>query len=143
MFAARESASLPVGVAPALLGLHDRKPFPDTPDEIAEMASMISDANYRVAVAEDGIHIYNRHGHRIAQDPFQLFPHLGVEADGSHAFYLGVETAKAEIAWQLGKRYVQDQPLRWGVGVEQADEDLLRLKKPGSTLGRRRRKQSP
>jgi dihydropteroate synthase-like protein len=143
MFAARESASLPVGVAPALLGLHDRKPFPDTPDEIAEMASMISDANYRVAVAEDGIHIYNRHGHRIARDPFQLFPHLGVEADGSHAFYLGVETAKAEIAWQLGKRYVQDQPLRWGVGVEQADEDLLRLKKPGSTLGLRRRKQSP
>ncbi len=142
MFAARESASLPVGIAPALLSLHERKPFPDTPTEIAEMAAMITDANYRITVAEDGIHIYNRHGHRVAPDPFQLFPHLGVEADGSHAFYLGVETAKAEIALQLGKRYVQDQPLRWGAAVERAEEDLLRLKKPGPTLPRRRRKRS-
>jgi dihydropteroate synthase-like protein len=143
MFAAREAASLPVGLAPALLGLHDRKPFPDMPAEIAEMASMITDANYRVATAEDGIHIYNRHIHRIAIDPFQLFPHLGVEADGSHAFYLGVETAKAQIAWQLGKRYVQDQPLRWGAAVEQPEEDLLGLKKPGPTLPRQRRRRSP
>ncbi len=27
---------------------------------------------------------------------------------------MGVELARAQIAWQLGKRYVQDQPLDWG-----------------------------
>ena len=140
MFAAHEAGSLPIGIAPALLTVHDRKPFPDSPADIQELAAMIGDDNFRIAVAEDGIHIYNRRGHRIATDPFQLFPHLGVESDGSHAFYLGAETAKAEIAWKLGKRYVQDQPLRWGVAVEEPDEDLLKLKRAGTTLPPRRRK---
>ena len=143
MFAAHEAGSLPIGIAPALLTVHDRKPFPDSPADIEELAAMIGDDNFRIAVAEDGIHIYNRQGHRIATDPFQFFPHLGVESDGSHAFYLGAETAKAEIAWKLGKRYVQDQPLRWGVAVEEPDEDLLKLKRAGTTLPPRRRKQKP
>jgi len=143
MFAAHEAGSLPIGIAPALLTVHDRKPFPDSPADIQELAAMIGDDNFRIAVAEDGIHIYNRQGHRIATDPFQFFPHLGVESDGSHAFYLGAETAKAEIAWKLGKRYVQDQPLRWGVAVEEPDEDLLKLKRAGTTLPPRRRKPKP
>ena len=142
MFAAREAGSLPSAIAPVLLTVHDRRPFPDTPAEIGELAGMISDDNFRIAIAEDGIHIYNRKGHRIAKDPFELFPQLGVESDGSHAFYLGAETAKAEIAWKLGKRYVQDQPLRWGVAVEEPGEDLERLKAPGTTLPRRRRKRA-
>jgi dihydropteroate synthase-like protein len=142
MFAAREAGSLPVGIDPALLALHDRKPFADTPAEIAELAAMISDDNYRIAAAEDGIHIYNRQGHRVGPDPFALFPHLGVERDGSHAFYLGVETAKAEIAWRLGKRYVQDQPLGWGVAVERPKEDAGRHAAPGTTLPRRRKRQA-
>ena len=143
MFAAHEAGSLPIGMAPALLTVHDRKPFPDSPADIQELAAMIGDDNFRIAVAEDGIHIYNRQGHRIATDPFQFFPHLGVESDGSHAFYLGAETAKAEIAWKLGKRYVQDQTLRWGVAVEEPDEDLLKLKRAGTTLPPRRRKPKP
>jgi hypothetical protein len=27
---------------------------------------------------------------------------------------MGVELARAQIAWQLGKRYVQDRELDWG-----------------------------
>jgi dihydropteroate synthase-like protein len=142
MFAARESGSLPMGIDPALLALRDRKPFADTPAEIAELAAMISDDNYRIAAAEDGIHIYNRQGHRVGPDPFALFPYLGVERDGGHAFYLGVETAKAEIAWRLGKRYVQDQPLGWGSAVERPEEDAERHAAPGTTLARRRKRQA-
>jgi len=67
-----------------------------------------------VQISPDGLHIYNRDGMRTSSDPFALFPQLGVEQDGSHAFYLGVELARAQIAWQLGKRYVQDQELDWG-----------------------------
>jgi len=143
MHAAREAASHPTGFSPALLCLHERKPFPDTPAEIAEMAAMITDDNFRIAAAEDGIHVYNRRGRWRGRDPFELFPHLGVEGDGSHAFYLGVETGKAAIAWQLGKRYVQDQPLRWGAAAAAPDEDMERLKAPGSTLPRRGRKRAP
>ena len=52
-------------------------------------------------------------------------PRLGVEQDGAHAFYLGVELARAQVAHQLGKRYVQDNELRWGVAVPPPREDRL------------------
>jgi dihydropteroate synthase-like protein len=139
MFAAREDASLPVGYGRALMCLRDRKPFPNTPEEIAEMARMIRDPSFRVEVAEDGVHIYNREGHHVATDPFRLFPHLAVDNDGSHAFYLGVETARAQLAWQLGKRYVQDEPLDWGCAVDREEEDLTRFKEAGETLQARRK----
>ena len=32
--------------------------------------------------------------------------------------------AKAQIAWQLGKRYIQDEELRWGAATEPKDEPL-------------------
>lgn len=134
MFAAREDHSLPKDYTSALLALHDRKPFPNTPGEIAELAAQVKDANFRIEVAEDGIHLYNRDGHRVAQDAMSLFTALGVDNDGAHAFYLGAELMKAEIAWRLGKRYTQDAPLDWGCAVDQAAEDLTRLAAAGHTL---------
>lgn len=139
MFAAREDESLPKGYGAHLLGLHDCKPFPNSPEEIAEMAAMIGDANFRVEVAEDGIHVYNKDGHQVADDPYALYPGLEVDGDIGHAFYLGVELARAEIAWQLGKRYAQDSPLRWGVGVDRGKEDLGAFKAAGTTLQEKRK----
>jgi dihydropteroate synthase-like protein len=139
MFAAREEGSLPSGIGPALLCLHDRKPLPRTSAEIAEMAAMIADDNFRIEIAADGLHIYNRGGHHVGDDPFELFPQLHVERDGSHAFYLGHELAKAEIAFRLGKRYVQDQPLNWGCAVDRAEEDLTTFQEAGTTLQAKRK----
>jgi len=134
MFAAREDRSIPKDYGGALLQLHDRKPFPVTPAEIAELAAQVRDANFRIETAEDGIHIYNRDGHHVAQDAFSLFPKLGLAGDAPHAFYLGAELMKAEIAWRLGKRYAQDEPLAWGCAVDRSDEDLTRLRQVGHTL---------
>jgi len=134
MFAAREDASLPKDYGPALLALHERKPFPYSPAEIAELAREVKDDNFRIEIAEDGIHVYNRDRHEIAQDAFSLFEKLGVEKDGAHAFYLGAELMRAEIAWRLGKRYAQDEPLDWGVAVDRAREDRTRLREAGHTL---------
>jgi dihydropteroate synthase-like protein len=134
MFAAREDASTPKDYSSALLALHDRKPFPNTPREIAELAAEVSDANFRIEIAEDGIHVYNRNGHHVARDAMSLFAKLGVEKDAPHAFYLGIELMKAEIAWQLGKRYAQDAPLDWGCAVDRPAEDLTRLAEAGHTL---------
>jgi hypothetical protein len=67
------------------------------------------------------VHVYNREGLHQSTDPFELYPHLKVDDDASHAFYLGVELARAQIAWQLKKRYVQDQELEWGVTHLTAD----------------------
>lgn len=134
MFAAREDASLPQEYGRALLQLHDRKPFPNTPEEIAEVAAEVRDANFRIETAADGIHVYSRAGHHVATDALSLFPKLGVDTDGAHAFYLGTELAKAEIAWKLGKRYAQDEPLDWGCAVDLPAEDLTRLRRIGHTL---------
>ena len=80
--------------------------------------SWAKDPNFRIQVSESGVHIYNRDGLFEAIEPFALYQHLQVEQDASHAFYLGVELARAQIAWQLNKRYVQDQELEWGISSQ-------------------------
>lgn len=139
MHAATEMRRIPVGIEASLLALRDRRPYSSTPDEIAEIAAQIRDRNFRIEVAADGIHLYNRDQHRVSQSAFDLFPNLGVEDDGAHAFYLGVELARAEIAWQLGKRYVQDENLRWGNAVD-APEPSTAHRAPGPTLEARQKR---
>jgi dihydropteroate synthase-like protein len=134
LFAARADASLPKDYGRMLLQLHDRDPFASTAGEVLELAAQVKDANFRIETAPDGIHLYNRDGHHVAQDAFALFPKLGITGDAPHAFYLGAELMKAEIAWRLGKRYVQDEPLDWGVAVDRLPEDLTRTREAGHTL---------
>jgi dihydropteroate synthase-like protein len=136
MYAARADHSLPKDLSSALLQVHDRSPFPNSPRDIVELAAEVRDANFRIETAVDGIHVYNRDGHHVAQDAFSLFPKLTVGNDAAHAFYLGAELMKAEIAFRLGKRYSQDEPLDWGCGVDRVPEDLTRLRAAGHTLRR-------
>ena len=137
-FAAREQQSLPKGIDASLLTCHERDPFPYDADEINELASEIRDPSYRIQVSEAGIHVYNRDGIQLSDDPYELFPQLQeLNDDSAHAFYMGMELAKAQIALQLGKRYRQDEDLNWGaafvnVGEEQTDSNSYR--KPGTTL---------
>jgi dihydropteroate synthase-like protein len=143
MFASRADGELPKGYTDALLALHAKRPFPLTPEEIADAAREVRDKNFRIEISEDGIHIFNRDGHHVARDVFALFPKLGIDADGPHAFYLGAELAKAEIAWRLGKRYAQDEPLDWGVAADAPIDDRTRLKEAGHTLlAKKKRKAS-
>ncbi len=134
MFAARADSALPRSYHPGLLQVHDRKPFPASREDIDALAGEVRDANFRIMTAEDGIHVFNGKGHAVATDAFELFVGLGVEADGAHAFYLGAELAKAEIAWRLGKRYTQDEPLAWGVAAPAPEVDRTRLAEAGQTL---------
>jgi dihydropteroate synthase-like protein len=134
MFAAAADGALPKGYDAGLLALHDLAPYPSSAQEIAGIAAEVRDANFRIATTEDGIHIFNRNGHHISRDAFSLFPKLGVEADAAHAFYLGAELAKAEIAYALGKRYTQDEPLDWGCAADKLEDDKDRLREAGHTL---------
>ena len=122
MHAAKRDSRLPRGYSTVLNGLHDRRPFPYTADEIAEIAAQIKDPSFRIMVSEAGVHVYNRDGLQVSIDPFAFYPNLGVQNDASHAFYLGVELARAQIAHQLGKRYVQDEVLNWGF-AQKANQD--------------------
>ncbi|HET7524883.1 MAG TPA: DUF6513 domain-containing protein [Burkholderiaceae bacterium] len=137
MHAAATLKTLPKGLSDALLTVHAKHPFPDTAQEIAAIASQVRDPNFRVQVSAQGLHVYNRDGLRLAEDAFALWPQLGLEGDAAHAFYMGVELARAQIAWQLGKRYVQDQPLDWGCAADAPAVNLLEQSAPGSTLTHR------
>jgi dihydropteroate synthase-like protein len=136
LFAAKEYDTLPKHIDSGLMALHETSPFPYSLDEIKELAGQISDPSYRIQTSAEGVHIFNRDGLHSATDPFELFPKLQVDTDGGHAFYLGVELARAEIAWQLGKRFTQDQTLNWGCATDYAEEtvDLHSFKPAGTTL---------
>ncbi|MBV8765893.1 MAG: dihydropteroate synthase [Hyphomicrobiales bacterium] len=134
MHASQADAALPKGYGAGLVQLHDLKPFVSTPEEIEELAKSVRDDNFRIETAPDGIHVYNRHGHHVGEDAMSLFAKLDVRADGAHAFYLGTELMKAEIALRLGKRYAQDSSLDWGCGAERPAEDFTRHAKAGPTL---------
>jgi dihydropteroate synthase-like protein len=134
MHAAARLNSLPKGIDDTLMTVHDKRPFPDTPAEIAAVAAQVRDPNFRVQVSTEGLHVYNRDGMRLGRDPFELWPQLKLNDDAPHAFYMGVELARAEIAWRLGKRYVQDQPLAWGCADERPAQDLNRWCAPGTTM---------
>ncbi|MDD4913539.1 MAG: DUF6513 domain-containing protein [Methylococcales bacterium] len=136
MYAAKQHDSLPKHISADLLTVHDTAPFPYRLDEIEAIAAEIRDPSYRIQTSEAGLHVFNRDGMHTARDPFDLYPKLQVEKDGGHAFYLGVELARAEIAWQLGKRYTQDQQLNWGCAAETetGKVDLHTFKPAGSTL---------
>ncbi|HEY6513121.1 MAG TPA: DUF6513 domain-containing protein [Burkholderiaceae bacterium] len=134
MHAAARQLALPKGMNDALMTVHAKHPFPDTPEEIAATAAQVRDPNFRVQVAADGLHVYNRDGLRRGRGAFELWPQLGLQDDAAHAFYMGVELAHAELAWRLGKRYVQDQPLDWGCAVESPAQDLNAWCAPGTTL---------
>ena len=131
MFAAKQDEGLPKGIDGGLLASHSRKPFPYDLDEVRELAGEIKDPSYRVEITPEGIHVFNRDGLVTGQGPYELFPLLELlEEDAPHAFYLGVELGKAETALKLGKRYMQDEDLDWGVAVEPevVEEQDLRTK---------------
>lgn len=137
MDAAREAQELPKGISSGLAAVHARRPFPYSADEIDDFAQAVRDPNFRVQAAADGVHVYNRDGHWTASDPFELYPGLKLDTDGGHAFYIGVQLARAQIAWQLGKRFDQDQPLDRGCAADRPEEDQNAWCGPGTTMKKR------
>jgi len=53
-----------------------------------------------------------------------------------------VEHARAQIAWQLGKRYEQDEELNWGVAVKKEEQNLNQQKEAGTTMHTRKDRKS-
>ena len=138
MYASRIDSIPPKGYDNGLMALHERKPFPYTIEEVKEIAAEIKDPNFRIQVSEEGIHTYNRDGMHTTTDPYEIYPKLNVEDDGGHAFYLGVEHARAQIAWKLGKRYEQDEELDWGVATKSTADNLSQFKEAGTTMHTRK-----
>jgi dihydropteroate synthase-like protein len=108
---------LPKHVEPNLVMLRDPKVREHGEQTLREMAAQIKDRNFRVFAERGRLHLINSEMHLQGSDPFELFAELAkkTDIDPAHAFYLGYELAKAVTALTLGKNYVQDQALRWGM----------------------------
>lgn len=117
VFHAVANGVLPKRLEPGLVMLRDRKVFEHGPAALAELASRVTDRNYRIFAEGGEVHAINGSMHLHGPDPFAIFAemqHRDAKLDVSHAFYLGYEMAKAITALTLGKQYTQDQPLDWG-----------------------------
>lgn len=116
---------LPKHVERDLLCLRDPEILEHGQEALDQMARKITDPNYRIFAERGELHVMNRDGYLRGRDPFELFDALGVD-DGSHAFYLGYEMAKAVVALRLGKQYHQDRALRWGFLTVEEESHLER-----------------
>ncbi|MDI9348718.1 MAG: DUF6513 domain-containing protein [Candidatus Symbiobacter sp.] len=129
MAACLAAQRLPMNVDEGLMGLRSRTPIALAPGDIAAVAAQIRDDNFRIEVSSDGIHLFNRDLHVVGQSAEEIYPHLAetlaAKGDVGHGFYLGSELARAEIALSLGKRYVQDEALNWGVAATKKDRSSL------------------
>lgn len=127
-YAVRNHA-LPKHVDSRLVMLRDAKIFEHGRDALERLQRSIKDANFRLFAEEGEIVAVNRDLLERSSDPFDLFARLGVD-EPSHAFYLGWEMMKASLALQLGKQYVQDEALRWGLlSVEETKHRRKRERK--------------
>lgn len=81
--------------------------------ELRAMQAQVRDRNFRIFTDDETIYVFNNHLFLKGTDIRALFDQLGVE-EGSHAFYLGKELQKAALAVRLGKKYTQEEDLRWG-----------------------------
>ena len=112
---------IPKHIDSSLVMLRDARLKPQSDDLLKALAAALTDANFRIFAEESGLHLMNRHGHWQGKQPFDVFAAAmaaNSNIDASHAFYLGYEMARAETARLLGKRYVQDEVMGFGVAGE-------------------------
>lgn len=112
---------LPKHLEPGLVMLRDPRVREHGEAALAELAARITDRNFRLFAEAGQVHVLSGEMRLAGRDPFALFEEMRkrTEIDAAHAFYLGYEMAKAVTALTLGKNYVQDQALRWGLLTEE------------------------
>lgn len=118
VYHAVKNGVLPKHLEPGLIMLRDRKVYEQGDAALVELASQVTDRNYRLFAERGEIHVINGNMHLHGTDPFELFAEMqsrDPKLDLSHAFYLGYEMAKAITALTLSKAYTQDVALNWGL----------------------------
>jgi dihydropteroate synthase-like protein len=113
MHYAVEGRTLPKGIDDRLLTLRDAAPLEFDDDTLRELQARLTDGNFRIFTDRQGIVVLNRDVFVRGTTASVVFEQLTV-TDASHAFYLGTELARAELAVLLGKTYRQDDSLSWG-----------------------------
>ncbi len=117
MYYARQRGVLPKDIDDGLLTIKDRKVDCPSEAELREMQRAVPDRNFRIFADRTAIYVFNNDlfikGTDVQRIFAQIKEQLGPEPIG-HAFYLGRELTKARLAMLLGKKYIQEEELKWG-----------------------------
>ncbi len=138
ILAASLGNTTPKHINSGLLTTHEEDPIRYNPQEVEELFEQVKDSSYRIMNTDDGVNLFNKKGLQVAINPFDFFEKIDVGDDTGHAFYLGVELARAQIAHQLGKTYEQDEELKWGCLVDEKIDDKLEFKEQGPTFKKKK-----
>jgi dihydropteroate synthase len=103
----------PKRIEDGLLTVKDSRLLRQDYDTLREMHAALTDPNIRIYLDPAQIYAFNHQVFAAGTDIELLFNQLDIHEVG-HAFYLGCELTKAQLALQLGKTYHQDRALRWG-----------------------------
>ncbi len=131
---ARERGTTPKGFDARLLTTRDARLTRPTEAELRAVQARLTDRNFRIETDGESVFVFNADLFVKGTNIRDIFPRLGVDDDASHAFYLGRELMKADIARHLGKKYIQGEPLQWGyltwVEEEAAADHARRRRSP-------------
>lgn len=122
MHHARARRMLPKGFDGRLVTARDTRVTRPTEAELRALQARLTDRNFRIETDGEAIYVFNNDCFVKATEVRAIFPRLDVGDDTAHAFYLGRELMKADIARRLGKKYIQGEPLHWGY-LTWAEED--------------------
>lgn len=112
--------TLPKHVDPRLVTVKDPEVIAYTEAQLRGLQAQITDLNYRIFTDRERIYVFNAERFVTGTRARELFNALDV-GEPTHAFYLGKELTKAELAVALGKTYSQEAPLAWGYLTPSAD----------------------
>ncbi len=113
MYYAHQKKILPKRLDDGLITVKDPPFEVFSEEELRAMQSKICDLNFRIFTDRNSIYVFHRDIFVNGTDIQSIFNQLG-EMNPSQAFYLGKELQKALVALQLGKKYTQENDLRWG-----------------------------
>ncbi len=113
MYYAHKNRLLPKNINDSLITVKDPPHEVYGEAELRHMHQLLSDKNFRIFTDDTWIYVFNRDRFIRGTDPQEIFAQLDIK-EPSHAFYLGRELERAALSVQLGKKYTQEEQLRWG-----------------------------
>jgi dihydropteroate synthase len=105
--------TLPKNVDDRLVTVKDPEILEYDEAELRRLHAAVKDSNFRIFTDRSTITVFNDAIFVRGTDIQEIFAQLGVD-EATHAFYLGRELARAQLAVTLGKTYRQEGALRWG-----------------------------
>jgi dihydropteroate synthase-like protein len=113
MHYAMTERTIPKGIDNRLVTVKDPEILAYTEAELRALQAAITDPNFRIFTDAQTITVLNNEKFVRGTNIQEIFAQLGVD-EPTHAFYLGKELARAQLAVTLGKTYRQEGALSWG-----------------------------